>query len=59
MYASEQSKLIFLVFLLLIVKIILDAPGLFTGFWSVVKPFVDPVSQKKMIFLPFKVRKGA
>lgn len=35
-------------------KIVLGAPGIFSAFWSVVKPFVDPVSQRKMRFWPYK-----
>jgi hypothetical protein len=35
-------------------KIVLDPPAMFSGFWKIISPFIDPVTSRKIRFIPYK-----
>ena len=38
--------------------LVIDAPYIFEGLWKLVKPWLDPVTVEKIMFIPYDVSKG-
>eukprot|EP00210_Caulerpa_lentillifera_P001533 g1471.t1 len=39
--------------------LVVDAPTIFEGLWKLVKPWLDPVTVQKIIFVPNDIKKGS
>lgn len=38
--------------------LVIDAPTIFEGLWRLVKPWLDPVTVQKIVFIPYDLKKG-